>query len=167
MGKKRPPLVETLAVWISTRQRAGVCLSRKQRSRRRCQSGVVVRTPQKRGHFVRVCSEGPASLAASDLIGQVYNQRKKPNGGDRKSDYQNDNLIESTCDAVAVGKKLIMRFLMATPLKPLPSNLAWAGPPPRRLLLCRCRRLSVEAGRPTRPRDRRGDRPGYDRAGVV
>ena len=49
VGKKRPPLVETLAVWISTCQRAGVCLSRKQRSRRRCQSGVVVRTPQKRG----------------------------------------------------------------------------------------------------------------------
>ena len=49
VGKKRPPLVETLAVWISTRQRAEVCLLQKQRSRRRCQSGVVVRTPQKRG----------------------------------------------------------------------------------------------------------------------
>jgi len=54
------------------------------------------------------------SAAAADLIGQVYNQKKKPHGGDpakgkrtdlsQKSEKsggcQNDNL-EKTCDAVA------------------------------------------------------------------
>ena len=51
--------------------------------------------------------------AASDLIGQVYNQRKKPHGGDRKSSYQNDNLTDSMCDAVAaelgVGRATVTR----------------------------------------------------------
>jgi len=38
--------------------------------------------------------------AASDLIGQVYNQRKKPHGGDKISSTQNEYL-EKTCEAVA------------------------------------------------------------------
>jgi hypothetical protein len=38
--------------------------------------------------------------AAADVIGQVYNGRKGPHGGDRAS-RQNDDLLEKTCKAVA------------------------------------------------------------------
>ena len=37
----------------------------------------------------------------ADLIGQVYNQRKQAKGGDRKSNYQTEDLISETAEAVA------------------------------------------------------------------
>jgi len=51
--------------------------------------------------------------AAADVIGQVYNGRKKANGGDRKSDPRNEDLIGQTAVAVAselgVGRATVER----------------------------------------------------------
>ena len=51
--------------------------------------------------------------AAADVIGQVYNERKRVHGGDRKSSPQSEDLIQKTCQAVAaelgIGRATVER----------------------------------------------------------